>query len=115
MRNRPIVSPACCASVLAALSLQLPAARAAEIVVDQKDKQFTPRALSIQVGDTVKFVNSDGFFHNVFSLSDPKTFDLGSYPQGQARTVKFETAGTVEVECAIHPNMKMTITVEKRK
>lgn len=87
---------------------------AAEIAVDQKDKQFHPQALRIKQGDSVKFVNSDSYFHNVFSLSDPKTFDLGSYPQGQARSVKFDTPGVVDVECAIHPGMKMKITIEKK-
>jgi plastocyanin len=90
------------------------AAPAAEIEVDQKDKQFHPQMLRIKQGDSVKFINSDRYFHNVFSLSDPRTFDLGSYPQGQARSVKFDTPGVVEVECAIHPGMKMTITVEKK-
>jgi plastocyanin len=49
----------------------------------------------------------------VFSLSDPKTFDLGSYAQGQAKKVVFDKPGTVEVECAIHPDMKMNVEVAK--
>lgn len=82
-------------------------------MIDQKDKRFSTQEVKIRVGDTVKFVNSDGFFHNVFSLSDTKTFDLGSYPKGQSRTVKFDKPGEVEVECAIHPEMKMRVKVEK--
>ncbi len=82
-------------------------------VVDQKDKSFSQSQLKIKVGDSVKFTNSDPFFHNVFSLSDAKTFDLGSYPQGQSRVVKFDKAGEVDVECAIHPSMKLKIIVTK--
>jgi plastocyanin len=80
--------------------------------VGQKDKAFTTQKLTIKVGESVQFVNNDPFFHNVFSLSDAKVFDLGSYPEGEFRTVAFETPGTVEVECAIHPNMIMTIEVQ---
>jgi plastocyanin len=86
---------------------------AADHSVDQKNKQFSKKTLTIKVGDTVEFTNSDPFAHNVFSLSDAKSFDLGSYPQGQSKKVKFDKEGTVEVECSIHPAMQMTIEVSK--
>lgn len=85
----------------------------AESLVTQKNKQFEPKTLNIKVGDTVNFRNDDTFNHNVFSLSDIKTFDLGSYPGGASKKITFDKAGTVEVECAIHPDMKMTIQVSK--
>ena len=85
---------------------------AEDFTVGQKDKAFSADKLTIKVGDTVNFKNEDSFFHNVFSLSDAATFDLGSYPQGESKGFKFEQAGTVEVECAIHPSMRMTIEVE---
>jgi plastocyanin len=88
-------------------------ATAAEYQVGQKDKQFSESHLKIKVGDTVNFLNFDPFFHNVFSLSDVKTFDLGSYPQGQGRQVTFNSPGIVEVECAIHSQMKLVIEVTK--
>lgn len=93
-------------------ALAMPAA-AETITVNQKDKQFDKPVLRIKAGDSVSFVNSDPFFHNVFSLSDAKTFDLGSYPQGQSRVIHFDKPGEVDVECAIHPTMKMKITVGK--
>jgi plastocyanin len=80
--------------------------------VGQKNKEFTIRALTLKQGDKVKFINLDTFFHNVFSLSDAAMFDLGSFPEGQFKEVVFDQVGTVEVECAIHPNMKMVINVE---
>jgi len=88
-------------------------ARAAEYEIGQKDKKFSQKELTVKVGDSVNFKNDDPFFHNVFSLSDTKTFDLGSFPQGQSKKVTFDKAGTVEVECAIHPEMKVTIEVKK--
>lgn len=81
-------------------------------VVGQKDKEFTVDKLKIKAGDTIKFINEDSFFHNVFSLSDAKFFDLGSFPQGEFKEVTFDDPGTIDVECAIHPNMIMTVVVE---
>ncbi len=98
--------------LLAAL-LATGTAIAGEHVVVQKGRAFAPKTLTVQVGDTVKFVNEDPFAHNVFSLSDTKSFDLGSYPQGQGKSVVMDKPGTVDVECAVHPDMKMTIEVKK--
>lgn len=86
---------------------------AKDFEVTQKDKKFSQKVLAVKVGDTVSFKNEDPFSHNVFSLSDAKTFDLGSYPQGQAKKVTFDKPGTVEVECAIHPDMKINVEVQK--
>ncbi len=82
------------------------------IEVDQKNKEFTLSEVKIKVGDTVRFVNRDSFFHNVFSLSDAKLFDLGSFPKDEYKEVVFDQKGEVEVECALHPNMQMKIIVE---
>ena len=83
-----------------------------EFDVGQKQKAFTVTELTIAQGDTVKFINEDPFFHNIFSLSDLKSFDLGSFPQGDFRLVNFDETGSVEVECAIHPSMRMVINVQ---
>ena len=85
---------------------------AADFTVAQKGKAFSVPSLSIKVGDKVSFRNDDPFAHNVFTLSDPMQFDLGTYPQGQAKSVSFAKAGLYEVECAIHPEMKLLITVK---
>jgi plastocyanin len=86
---------------------------AKEFEILQKDKQFSIKKLTVKVGDTVSFKNEDPFSHNVFSLSDVKTFDLGSYPQGQMKKVLMDKPGLVEVECATHPDMKVDIEVQK--
>jgi plastocyanin len=89
------------------------AVQAADFEVTQKNKQFSQKTLAIKVGDAVSFKNEDSFAHNIFSLSDVKTFDLGTYPQGQAKKVVFDKPGTAEIECAIHPDMKLTVEVKK--
>ena len=100
------------AALCLAVALPMSAIASTTHEVGQKDKKFTVAELEVSAGDSVSFKNMDPFFHNVFSLSDAAFFDLGSYPEGQSKEVKFETAGTVEVECAIHPTMKMTIKVK---
>lgn len=89
------------------------AAHAKDFEVAQKNKKFSQTNMSVQVGDSIGFKNEDPFMHNIFSLSDVKTFDLGSYPQGEARKVTFDKPGSVEIECAIHPEMKLTVEVKK--
>lgn len=86
---------------------------AAEQIIDQKDKQFSKKSVKVKVGDVIEFRNSDPFAHNIFSLSDTKSFDLGSYPQGQSKKVTFDKPGKVEVECSIHPSMQLLVEVEK--
>ncbi len=86
---------------------------ASPVVVGQKDKAFTVETINIKVGDKVRFKNEDPFFHNVFSLSDTAFFDLGSFPKGEHRDITFDKAGVIDVECAIHPSMKMTINVKE--
>ncbi len=86
---------------------------AAEVEVVQKDKKFSQSSVKIKVGDAVSFKNEDPFIHNIFSLSDTKTFDLGSYPKGQSKKVVFDQPGTIEIECSIHPEMKMVVEVRK--
>lgn len=88
-------------------------AAAADHVVEQKGKAFAVKSIKVKQGDAIEFRNADAFNHNVFSLSDAKTFDLGSYGQGASKKVVFDKPGTVEVECAIHPDMKMNVEVAK--
>ena len=85
---------------------------AAEFTVSQKDKAFSQASIDVAKGDTIHFKNEDPFFHNVYSLSDASTFDLGSYPQGESKSVTFEEVGEVEVECAVHPSMTMKVNVK---
>jgi len=84
---------------------------AQEHVVAQKNKAFSVKKLTVKVGDSIKFVNEDSFAHNVFSLSAAKSFDLGSFGNGGSKTVTFDKAGKIEIECAVHPDMRMDVEV----
>ena len=108
-----IVHAAAVIAVLIASALAAVNARAAEHVVNQKNKAFGPKKLNVQAGDSIRFVNDDPFAHNVFSLSDAKSFDLGSWGFGVAKSVVLDKPGLVEVECAVHPDMRMVIEVRK--
>lgn len=88
-----------------------PAAKPVTVVMNQTHRSFEPEVLVVPVGSTVQFPNADPIFHNVFSLSKASKFDLGSYPQGQSRSVKFTASGIVPVHCHLHPNMSGAILV----
>ncbi len=79
--------------------------------IQQLDRRFVPDLVVVPVGSTVSFPNMDPIFHNIYSLSKPKTFDLGSYDKGQTRRVVFKKAGLVEIYCHLHPNMAATVVV----
>jgi plastocyanin len=79
--------------------------------IKQIDRRFTPEIVVVPVGSTVSFPNMDPIFHNIYSLSKPKSFDLGSYDKGQTRKVTFPKPGIVEVYCHLHPNMQATVVV----
>ncbi len=83
--------------------------------MEQTNRRFSPETLVIQSGSKVSFPNNDPIFHNVFSLSGPKTFDLGNYPKGDTRIVAFPEPGIVYVNCHLHPNMTATIVVAPNK
>ena len=75
----------------------------AEMTLD--GRSFSPRVTVVPVGSTVVFPNRDPFNHNVFSLSDGNSFDLGLYGRGQKEEHRFRRAGVVTVYCNIHPRM----------
>jgi plastocyanin len=77
----------------------------------QRDTAFAPPVVAVQVGGTVVFPNEDSFFHNVFSYSSAKRFDLGRYPQGEAKEVVFDKAGIVQVFCEVHDFMRGAIII----
>ena len=80
--------------------------------VAQHAAVFSPHILPVMVGTTVEWPNNDEIFHNVFSISDAKSFDLGLYkgnPREKAQT--FDQTGKVDVYCSIHANMHCVVLV----
>ncbi len=82
-----------------------------QAVLDQRQETFVPYVLPVLVGTTVSFPNSDPFYHNVFSLSKAARFDLGRYPMGRSKTVRFDRPGIVRVFCEIHSHMSAFVLV----
>jgi plastocyanin len=79
--------------------------------MDQRREQFSPHVLAVTVGTVVDFPNNDLLFHNVMSLAPGNAFDLGRYPKGQSRSVRFDTPGIVPIICDIHPHMSAYVLV----
>ena len=81
------------------------------VAVRQVNESFTPRVVAVTIGSDVEFPNDDPIYHNVFSLSRAKNFNLGRYPRGDTRRVRFDRPGVVKVFCEIHSHMSATVMV----
>jgi plastocyanin len=80
--------------------------------MEQRRYQFSPGVLAIQRGTRVEFPNLDDAYHNVFSYSKAKRFDLGRYRKGETPASQvFDQPGVVKLYCEIHQHMKAVILV----
>jgi len=79
--------------------------------IHQQGRKFSSSNVTIKKGETLVFVNDDTVPHNVYSSSKGNEFDLGSQSPGTSTDVTFTEAGEVDVICAIHPRMMMTVNV----
>ncbi len=84
-------------------------------VVDQKGLVFQPHITVVLAGTTVDFLNSDSVAHNVFwtSIGGNKKLghNLGTWPKGERKSFKFDTAGAVPLFCNVHPEMSAYVVV----
>lgn len=85
---------------------------ATSTTVNQADKKFSMTELTINKGDSVIFKNDDPFTHNVFSQSPGIAFELKVQKPGESSEIHFAREGSGEVRCAIHPQMKLKLTVK---
>src|SRR5207248_2435382 len=79
----------------------------------QKNLAFVSPLLAVQVGTKVEFPNQDDAFHNIFSLSPTKRFDLGRY-RPEERPIPsqvFDKPGLVTIRCDIHEHMRAVVLV----
>ena len=79
--------------------------------MSQLGERFDPHMLPVLRGTRVEFPNYDDVYHNVFSLSRARSFDLGRYPKGATRSVTFDRPGVVQVFCHIHADMSGIVMV----
>ena len=87
------------------------AAHAEQHEVKQRDTAFDRKEIQIKVGEAIKFLNEDAFVHNIFTMTDPMFVDLGTFSEGESRSMTFSHAGEFLVECAIHPEMQLRVQV----
>lgn len=99
--------------ILVSLFASVSALHAADHVVDQKDKTFSAATLTIKPGDRIVFKNSDTVAHNMFSTSLQNAFSIAIQKPGESTPVVFNDGGVTEIRCAIHPKMKIVVTVAK--
>ena len=84
---------------------------ATPVVIEQSGIAFLPKSITIKAGDTVTFLNSDVFGHNVYSDSEGGAFDIGLQSTGAEVPVTFENPGRFILQCRIHPRMRAEVIV----
>ena len=111
--SQPVLAPVSELRHVIVFVKDAPALSTAPQVVEirQRDENFIPRVVAVPLGSEVQFPNDDPFYHNVFSLGRVRTFNLGRFPKGQSRAVRFNRPGTVKVFCDIHSHMTATVMV----
>jgi plastocyanin len=92
--------------------LALPLLSADHEVV-QSDRTFSKSEITVKVVDQIVFRNDDEVTHNVYSVTPGMGFDLKRQAPGASSTVPFTKEGTAEVQCSIHPKMKLVVHVTK--
>ena len=80
--------------------------------VSQRNRRFSPDALEVPPGSIVHIVNDDKVTHHIFVDSPGFSFDSGEQPVGKTVELHFDKAGTYPVRCAIHPTMRLQVTVK---
>jgi plastocyanin len=110
---QPVLAPASELRHVVVYLKDAPAAPATPVTVAirQRGENFLPRVVAVPVGSVVDFPNDDPIYHNVFSLSRAKAFNLGRYPQGRSKSQRFDKPGVVKVFCDIHSHMSATVMV----
>jgi len=83
----------------------------ADVTVEMVSTSFEPVEVSVDVGDTVRWVNNDSFGHDVTSeqfTSDAATWELSEAVSGGGSvTHTFDSSGVYEYYCTIHGKTSM--------
>lgn len=93
------------------------ATNAARLTIEPSGMQFTlngalTNSISVKPGQEVAFRNAEDIAHNLYSASSLKTFDTGVLQKGDSQTVTFDLPGTLDVQCAFHPDMRLTVNID---
>ena len=85
---------------------------AAQHVVGQKNRLFSPGALTVKAGDSLMFQNDDAVTHHVYSSTKGQEFNLDTLGPGKSASYTFAKKGRVDVRCGLHPGMRLVVTIE---
>jgi plastocyanin len=82
-------------------------------LISQRGREFQPSEISIKRGESLQFVNDDGdLLHHIYLKSNQFSFDSGDQNPGSKFEVIFPASGQFTVRCAIHPKMKLVVSVD---
>lgn len=95
----------------AAMGVASGAVAAAMVTVPQRGRAFAVSRLDVAQGGVVRFVNEDGFLHQVFVAAPGLSFESDEQAPGTSVDVRFPAAGAFEVRCHIHPKMLLRVDV----
>lgn len=82
-----------------------------QVIVEQHHMTFIPRVTVIPTGSTVVFTNNDKIYHNVFSVSEPKKFNIDTNDSGEPKSVTFNKSGVVTLLCNVHHEMLAYVVI----
>lgn len=99
-------------AALICLSVTVSAIAAETITIVQRDRQFQRDAVTLAVGDSIRFTNEDPYFHQLYVRSPNFRFSSEEQATGTILTVPFPVAGSFEVRCEIHPKMVLDVEVK---
>jgi plastocyanin len=100
-------------AMLTGLVLSSAPGMANEISVTMAGMSYKPATITASVGDELALTNDDSADHNVFVPTVGHAVDLGTQKPGETRTLALGKAGTFEIECTIHPEMKSVVEVRQ--
>lgn len=81
------------------------------VEISQRERRFTPDAVTLAPNEILRILNDDRFIHHVFFNTESRSYDSGDQRPGQSVDLRFPAAGVYQVQCAIHPKMRLTVTV----
>jgi plastocyanin len=94
-------------------SLVVPLVIAAEtVIVSQRQREFWPNDLKLERGSIIHIKNDDKVTHHIFVDSPIMSFDSGEQPMGKTVELKFDKRGRFAIRCAIHPLMRLIVSVD---
>lgn len=112
IRNMKLLLTGAAVSLGAAAILVAPSLANGPQTISQKNRTYAPGKITLNVGETLRVLNDDIFLHHAFIKDKNMNYDSGSMESGEARDIIFDETGYFKMGCAIHPKMRLDITVE---